>query len=505
MEKPITALLGSPSKRGGDKLGGPCGAHGRLVKQSLFSIRSVFFALMVSLLLATGCQQTPPKPAPQPSKADLLPAQPVMPDWAKNAVLYELNTRQFSPEGNFQGVIRQLPRLKELGIDIVWLMPVHPIGTIKRKGSLGSPYSVSDFTAINPDLGTEQDLKRLVETAHQLGLKVVLDWVPNHTSWDARWKQQHPEYYTKYNGDFTVPINEHGKPIDDWSDICDLDYAQPNTRKAMIEAMQYWITRCDIDGFRCDMAGLVPNDFWKEVRPALDTVKPMFMLSEWQDEPGHFATAFHANYGWKWKDVTKDIWKGKQDAHALDTLLEHLNDFYPKDYCQLYFTQNHDENSWAGTETELYGASADVMNVLAWTWQGMPMLYCGQEDGLARRLKFFDRDPIRWKKIGRTAFFQQLNDLKHNNQAIWNGKYGGPLVRFASSDEGRVYAFGREKNSDRVIVIANLGHTTRTVTVQPASGFEGAYANVFGTNTMQITGELQVTLKGWEYLVLTNK
>lgn len=472
--------------------------------KELYTMRCLFFIFLAAISLSACTPPSPPKPAVQPPKM-ILSERPEMPDWAKNAVLYELNTRQFSSNGNFNGVTLQLPRLKELGVDIIWLMPIHPIGKEKRKGSLGSPYSVVDFKAINPDFGTEDDLRRLIQKAHEIGLKVILDWVPNHTAWDAVWKKQYPAYYTKYNGDFTVPINEHGEPIADWSDICDLDYTQPATRAAMIDAMQYWIKKCDIDGFRCDMAGLVPNDFWKEVRPALDTIKPMFMLSEWQDEPQHFNSCFHANYGWKFKDVTKDIWKGKQDAHSLDTLRDFLNDFYPKDYCQLYFTQNHDENSWSGTESELYGLSSDVMNVLAWTWQGMPMIYCGQEDNQSRRLKFFDRDPIRWKKYSRSLFFQRLNALKHDNQAVWNGKFGGPLVKFSTTDDKNIYAYGREKNGDKVIVIANLNKFSKTVTITPSSKFSGAYANVFGSNTMQVTGEMQMTLKPWEYLVLTNK
>jgi alpha-amylase len=431
--------------------------------------------------------------------------KPEMPDWAKNAVLYELNIRQFSPEGNFAGVTAQLPRLKDLGIDIVWLMPVHPIGKERRKGSLGSPYSVYDFKAVNPDFGTESDLKNLVQTAHQLGLKVILDWVPNHTSWDAVWKQNHPDFYTKINGEFTVPMNEHGQPVADWTDICDLDYNHPGTRKAMIDAMQYWIKSFDIDGFRCDMAGLVPNDFWNEVRPALDTLKPVLMLAEWQDEPGHFNSCFQVNYGWKWKDVTKDIAAGKQNAHSLDTLLTFLNDFYPRDYCQLYFTQNHDENSWNGTEAELYGPAADVFNVLAFTWQGIPMIYNGQEDGLNQRLKFFDKDLIHWKKYDRKILFQKLADLRHLNQSLWSGAAGGQLTRFVTSDDTDIYAFGREKNGDRSIVIANLCKHNRTVTVRPNSDFSGAYANVFGENTMQVTTEMQMNLKPWEYIVLTNK
>jgi alpha-amylase len=430
---------------------------------------------------------------------------PYMPDWAKQAVLYEVNIRNFSPQGNFAGVTAQLPRLQQMGIDVVWLMPIHPIGVERRKGSLGSPYSVHDFKAVHPDYGTEADLKKLVQKAHELGLKVILDWVPNHTSWDAVWKQQHPEYYTRYNGDFTVPINEHGQPIDDWSDICDLDYTNPATRRAMIDAMQYWIKNCDIDGFRCDMAGLVPNDFWAEVRPALDSIKPMYMLAEWQDEPRHFQSCFNTNYGWKWKDVTKDIWAGKQTVESLDTLLEHLNDFYPAPYHQLYFTQNHDENTWAGTEYDLYGASSDAFNVLAFTWQGLPMLYCGQEDGLSQRLAFFERDPIIWRDYARAPFFQTLCDLKHNNKALRAGTYGGPIRRLEATVPQHIYAFAREKEGHRVLVLLNLSKSPVRTTVKVPASLTGAYANVFGTNTIQVTETIDLQMAPWEYMVLSNQ
>ena len=470
--------------------------------------RLLLLASAIMIMTFSNCQDAP-APASQTPPAVEKPALPphlVFPEWAKNAVLYELNTRQFSPDGNFAGVTAQLPRLKELGVDIIWLMPIHPVGKERRKGSLGSPYSVQDYYAVNPDLGTLDDLKSLINAAHQSGMKVILDWVPNHTSWDAVWKQQHPEYYSRYKGDFTVPFNEHGEPIADWQDVCDLDYNQPEMRKAMVNAMQYWVKTTDIDGFRCDMAGLVPNDFWTELRPALDTIKPMFMLAEWQDEKAHFNSCFHVNYGWKWKDITKDIWAGKQNAQSLDTLKNFLDQFYPASYCQLYFTQNHDENSWSGAETELYGASAEVMNVLAWTWGGIPMIYSGQEAGNERRLRFFDRDPIRWKKHSRNLFFQRLNDLRHQNQALWSGDFGGEMVKFNSSDEQRIYAFGREKNGDKVVIITNLSKQIRTASVTIPADFSGGYANVFANNTMQLTaGELRFTLKPWEYIVLTNK
>jgi len=419
--------------------------------------------------------------------------------------LYECNVRQFSPEGNFEGVRKQLPRLKRLGVDVLWLMPIHPIGKERRKGPLGSPYSVRDYYAVNPDYGTPDDLKKLVQETHEQGLKLILDWVPNHTSWDAAWKHQHPEYYTKYQGDFTVPINEHGEPITDWSDVCDLDYGNPALRRAMIGAMQYWIREFDIDGYRVDMAGLVPNDFWAEARPALDSLKTVFMLSEWQDEPGHFKTCFNANYGWKWKDVTKDIGAGKQNALALDTLLRFLNNTYPKGYYQLYFTQNHDENSHNGTETELYGASADAFNVLAFTWQGIPLIYNGQEDGLSQRLGFFNRTPIRWKKMAKQDFFARLCALRRSNRALWAGTSGGVIRKIPNNAEDRVYAFTREKEGDRVVVVLNLSKERTSVTLRPGSAVAGPYAHVFGNGTLELTQEITLDLKPWEYMVFSNK
>lgn len=466
-------------------------------------MRNLLFFIVAVAMFSCRNQSQPTVQTAPPTPPRI--HDPSEPEWAKNAVLYECNTRQFSPEGTFEGVRKQLPRLKELGIGVLWLMPIHPIGKENRKGKLGSPYSVQDYYSINPDFGTITDLKNLVRDAHGLDLKVILDWVPNHTSWDSEWKKYHPEYFTKYNGDFTVPLNEHGEPIADWSDVCDLDYGNPATRRAMIEVMQYWLKTCNIDGFRVDMAGLVPNDFWAEARPALDSVKQVFMLAEWQDEPAHFRSCFNANYGWKWKDVTKDIGSGAQDAQSLDTLLEYLDDFYPDNYCQVYFTQNHDENWWSGTESQLYGASADAFNVLMFTWQGMPMLYNGQEDGLSQRLNFFEKDPVRWKKYAKKEFFQKLCNLRRDNQAIWSGKYGGELVKIPTNMDEYVYAFAREKNGDKVIVVLNLSKQNRTATLNPDSDIPGAYTNLFGTSTVQVTRDMTLTLKPWEYLVLTNK
>ena len=431
--------------------------------------------------------------------------RPSAPDWAKNAVLYQCNVRQFSPSGRLSAVQQALPRLKTLGIDVLWLMPVHPVGKERRKGSLGSPYSVQDYFAVNPDLGTFDDFKALVQAAHAEGIKVILDWVPNHTSWDAVWKSKHPEYYSCYNGDFTVPLNEHGEPITDWSDVCDLDYGNPALRRAMIDAMQFWLRQADIDGFRVDMAGLVPNDYWAEARPALDSVKQVFMLAEWQDEPAHFRSAFNANYGWKWKDVTRDIAAGKRTAHALDSLLEELDHFYPEGYYQLYFTQNHDENAHNGTEAELYGPAADAFNVLEFTWQGIPMLYNGQEDNLNKRLAFFDKDPISWGAMDKTSFYQKLTGLRHKNQAVWSGNEGGKLLKIPSNSDDYTYVFFREKNGDKLLVILNLSAESRVCALQAPEIARGAYTDLFGNSTVQVTKDMDLRLNPWGYLVLTNK
>jgi alpha-amylase len=468
-------------------------------------MRNLLFILTI-ISVATACKNSPAGNE-SGKTTNAMSAQPVAPAWAENAVLYECNIRQFSPEGNLAGVTAQLPRLKDLGVDILWLMPIHPIGQKNRKESpsdLGSPYSVRDYYAVNPDFGNLSDLKTLVQKAHDLQLKVIMDWVPNHTAWDAVWMEKHPEYYTKVNGQFTAPLNENGGSTG-WDDCVDLDYGNPALRKAMIEVMQYWIREADIDGYRVDMAGLVPNDFWKEVGPALDSLKKVFMLSEWQDEPGHFNTCFHANYGWKWKDVTKDIAAGKQNAIALDTLLTFLNNYYPPGYSQLYFTQNHDENTWSGAEQDLYGDAADAFNVLMFTWQGMPMIYSGQEDGMTQRLAFFKKDPIKWGDYAKTPLFQILGDLRHNNKALRSGNSGGKLIKIPSDQDEKVYAFTREKEGERVVVVANLSKSPCEVTLRPDEQTVGSYLNVFGASTIQVTKDMQLSLKPWEYLVFTNK
>jgi alpha-amylase len=428
--------------------------------------------------------------------------RPPTPEWAKNATIYEVNVRQFSPQGNLAGVEAQLPRLKELGVDIVWLMPIYPIGTENRKGSLGSPYSVANYTAVNPAYGTMDDFKRLVQRAHDLGLKVILDFVPNHTAWDHPWVKQHPDWYTKLNGKMTSPLDEQGKPTG-WDDVVDLNYNNPDLRKAITESLTFWLREADIDGYRMDVAGFVPTDFWRELRPELDKVKTVFMLAEWEAEADHFRTCFNMNYGWAMHKLLKDVATGKKNALAIDSLLAQRKKEYPAWAYQMQFTQNHDENTWNGTLEQSFGAGAKTFVVLTSTFNGMPLVYGGLEAGLNRRLQFFEKDPITWGTYPEATFYKSLLTLKHRNRALWNGEAGGELVKIPTGRDQQVYAFYRQRDNDRVVVVLNLSGQPQAIRLG-GEGYEGRYTDIFDQQPAELKTNMTLTLKPWEYRVLTN-
>jgi alpha-amylase len=465
--------------------------------------------LLLCALLAVGCGRGAQAPV-EPDTPQLMDASPTEsaytgPDWAPGAVLYQINVRHFSREGTLNGVRKQIDRLHRLGVDVLWLMPVQPSGIRKRKGPLGSPYAIRDYRAVDPAYGSLDDVRELVKVAHQKGMKVILDWVPNHTAWDHTWMQAYPHFYTRINGQPTVPLDERGEPIADWSDVAELNYDEPELERAMIGAMTYWLKETDIDGFRMDMAALVPFSFWRQVRPALEAVKPVFLLAECQDHPEIFQHGFHADYGWRFKDVTRGIASGLRPATALDSLYNHLQAVYPEGYYQLYFTQNHDENAWHGAERELFGDAADAMNALMFTWQGMPLIYNGQEAGLDKRLKFFQRDPIRWKNYPRTTFFQQLCDLRHRNRALWSGSSGGKLEKISSTDDQYVYAFFRQAGEDKCLAVFNLSPARRGFQLEVADRMTGPYMDAFGNSTVTVGHAIDLTLEPWSYIVLSNR
>lgn len=288
------------------------------------------------------------------------------PDWSTKVSIYEVNVRQFTKEGTFKALESHLPRLKELGTDIIWLMPIHPIGEINRKGTLGSFYSVKDYRGINPDYGDTISFKRFVKKAHDQGLYVIIDWVPNHSAWDNPLVKQHPEWYAKDStGKMFSPY--------DWTDVVKFDYNNQEMRQYMIDAMKYWIDRYDIDGFRCDVAAEVPMDFWDTARTELDKVKKVFMLAE--AEGPQFHSAFDMTYGWEFHHIMNQIYKGKAGPNDIEKYLLKNDSIYPKDAYRMYFITNHDENAWNGTEFERLGNAVETFFTLATIVPGMPLLY----------------------------------------------------------------------------------------------------------------------------------
>jgi glycosidase len=417
-------------------------------------------------------------------------------DWAKNAVIYEVNIRQFSKEGTFKAFEKDLSRLKEMGIDILWIMPVHPIGIKERKGKLGSYYSVRDYKAINPEFGNMDDFKHLVKATHELGMKLIIDWVPNHTSLDNVLVKNHPEYFLKDStGKFVSPF--------DWTDVIRLDYKNPGMRRYMIETMQWWLTETDMDGFRCDVAHMIPTSFWDELRPELDKVKPVFMLAE-ADIPEQQNKGFDMSYDWKFHHIMNEIAKGKKKATEIMKHFIWVDSVYPGNSYLMQFTSNHDENSWNGTEYERLGDGVQTFAVLAATIPDMLLIYNGQESAFNRRLKFFEKDSITWGKYPLTSFYKTIIGLKKSNKAIWNGEEGGKLQPVKTNRDSSVFAFVREKENQKVLVILNLSAKEMDIKLN-SSVLAGDYVELFTQKSAAFTDKEKLFLKPWEYLVYVKK
>ncbi len=462
--------------------------------------KSSFFLLLV-LLLLSACRQNSPEGT---SVGEATPAvAPAIPEWTKNAVLYEVNIRQFTPEGTLNAFSDHLPRLQDMGVDILWLMPIHPISKKNRKGTLGSNYAVADYRAVNPEFGTMEDFKNLVKKAHELGMRLIIDWVPNHTGWDHPWITEHPDWYTQDSlGNVIDPINEETGKSWGWTDVADLNYDNSEMRTAMIDAMSFWVKEADIDGFRCDVAHGVPLDFWQDANTELNSIRPLFMLAEAEKPELRNEGGFLADYSWKFKDLCNAIAKGEKKAFDINAYLAKDQAAYQSGY-HIYFTTNHDENSWAGTEFERLGDGHQTFAVLCATIDGMPLIYNGQETAMDKRLEFFEKDPIQWQGTEYVDFYTMLFELKHKNKALWNGEAGGRPMSISMDDED-VFAFKREKDGDRVIVVVNLSADEKNVQLNDSS-LDGAYNNVFAKGTVDFTSEMTIYLKPWDFVVLSNK
>ena len=416
------------------------------------------------------------------------------PAWARNATLYQVNLRQFTPEGTLRAAEAQLPRLKNLGVDILWLMPIHPIGEQHRKGALGSPYAVRDYRAVNPEFGTLADLKRFVASAHQQGLRVILDWVGNHTAWDNVLVAQHPDWYDRdERGNFRPT------PWYDWDDIIDLDYSQPGLRRYMTQALLYWVREADIDGYRVDAAGLSPLDFWEQAAKELRAVKPVFMLAEWESRDLH-ANAFDATYAWTWWDTMKLIAEGRADATALYPYYAWARKFYPREAYRMLYATNHDKNAWEGTEHEIFGNAVDAVTALSFISEGLPLIYNGQEAGNKKRLAFFERDPIEWKDAPQADLFRRLIALKKRNTALWNGADGAVMEPVGNSAPKQVFSFVRGNARDKVVAVFNLSAQPVEVALK-GPRHAGRYLDFEGGAATELRHDSTLALPAWGYRV----
>ncbi len=414
-------------------------------------------------------------------------------EWSKNASIYEANIRQHSKEGTFKKFEEYLPELKKMNVGIIWLMPINPIGEKNRKGSLGSYYSVRDYKDINPEFGTKEDFKRLVNKIHELGMYVIVDWVANHTSWDHNWITANPDFYTK---------DKDGKMVSpfDWSDVADLNYDNKQLRSEMLDALKYWVKDFNVDGYRCDVAGMVPLDFWIDVRTELDKIKPVFMLAE-DANPELQQNAFDMTYGWQYKDLFNEIAQGKKTAKDLKDYIKNDEEKkYNSDSYRMIFTSNHDENSWSGTEFERLGDAAENFLVLSNLLKGMPLCYSGQEAGFNKRLEFFERDPIVWKEHKFREIYTKLFALKKDNQALWNGLSGGELMILQTDNDETIFAFSRKKGNNEVVAVFNLSDKSQKVYVHDKS-ISGNFKNLNSGNAFILENNIALELKPWEYQV----
>lgn len=389
--------------------------------------------------------------------------------------IYSVNLRQYSLEGSFNAFAAQLPRLKDMGVEILWFMPVHPIGRLNHKGTLGSYYSIKDFTDVNPEYGSKEDFKRLIQAAHYSGMKVILDWVANHAAWDNVWTRTNPDFFVR---------DGHGnfKPPYDWEDVIQIDHNNKAEQQAMIDAMLYWIKDFDIDGFRADLAHLTPLEFWINARLQASTLKnDLIWLAETEEVNYH--QAFDISFTWQWMHVTEEYCKGLKAFSALTETLDHYKNNFPSDALRMWFTSNHDENSWNGTAFEKYGDYVKALSVFNFTYYGIPLIYSGEETGLDKRLKFFDKDLIEWDQQSPWhRFYKTLLGLRKRSKVIAEGIQSFPVM-INGAVEKNLLAFHRTFASETLLVFINMSKEKQVLQFD-TTNIKGNYVNIFTTENL---------------------
>lgn len=445
-------------------------------------MRRVIFAGIISLGLISCATKTNVKKMNLPQ------------NWKHTTNIYEVNVRQYTQEGTFQAFEKEMPRLKNMGIETLWFMPVTPIAQKNKKGSLGSQYAAADYVSINPEFGTMDDFKRLVKKAHRLGLKVIIDWVANHTGWDHVWTKTHPEFYLKdETGNFKIASG--------MDDIIELDYQNPEMRKEMIEAMKFWIRETDIDGFRCDLASWVEVDFWQQARPEVEKIKPLFWIGEFDElENPDYGKVFDASYSWKWMHKSADFYKNNQPIQELTDLLRQYSQIGDSSM-RAWFTTNHDENSWNGTEYEKYGNIALPMAVFSVTWNGIPLLYSGQELPNLKRLEFFEKDPIAWTNNYKMAdFYRTLLELKSSNPALRGGDPDVSTYLLNTTANDKIFAYIRKNGKNEVLTVLNFSKQPVEFSIED-DHVSGIFKNVFDGSKRDFSNGKNFSFKVSDYAV----
>jgi len=472
--------------------------------------------LITAIFLIIACKNEK-KVEKTSDETKLTNIDPVSNEMMENAVIYEANIRQYSHEGTFNAFTNDIPILKELGVKIIWVMPINPISKIKRKATgdkftseiedeeerkkyLGSYYSVSDYKAINPEFGTLDDFKNLVNTAHENGLYIIIDWVPNHTGWDHPWITEHPDYYTQNEkGEIIDPINPDTGKSWGWTDTADLNYDNKNMRKEMIADMKYWVENADIDGFRMDVAHKVPPAFFNDAVKEMKTVKPVFMLAE-AEQPELLKNGFDMHYGWEVHHIFNDISKGHKTVKAFDEYMVKIDAVLEDDDINMNFITNHDENSWNGTLLERMPDNKELFTALIYTMPGMPLLYTGQEYDLSHRLKFFEKDSIPKEKGNYFDLLKNLGRLKNNYVSLNGGKIAASYKRITTNNDDAILAFERVKDGKKLLFVGNFS----TDSVKVVLDYKGNFTDYMNNSEFSLKKDLQLSFNPWEYKILVS-
>lgn len=477
--------------------------------------KTIFMLLALTVLFSCKNNQKQEQPEQQKKKEAIAP---ISNDVLESAVIYEANIRQYSPEGTFEAFTKDIPQLKELGVKVIWLMPIYPISMKNRKATqelsiedikdprekekyLGSYYAISDYTAVNPEFGDFKDFEKLVKTAHDNGMYVILDWVANHTGWDHKWIEEHPEYYTQNEkGEVIDPLNPDTGESWGWTDVADLNYENKELWKAMGNEMKFWVNKYDIDGFRADVAGEVPTAFWEEAVSAIKKDKEIFMLAESEDKD-LFHKAFDMGYNWEGHHIMNEMAQGKKTVKDWDAYMQKIDTTYQEDDYLMNFVTNHDENSWNGTVEERMGDAAETMLALTYTLPGIPLIYSGQEYDMNKRLRFFEKDTISKEKGKVWPILQKLGSLKSSNKALHGAKNSANYEKIKTSAEDRILAFRRSQEGTALIYIANMSDENIDFSIE----VEGKFVDYMTGEKKELKSGKNMKFDPWQYIILVNR